>query len=431
MRARSRIRITRLLQTIRIGGDDIDPCVCGSELVNTLRNGSGVPDAGLGIDGDFYIDNDTLEIYGPKAGGAWGGPTALQGPPGDDGGAMTMANVGAGAGSYKETVGTEFKVRSIVGANLATVTEGVDAIEVSVPTATVVTAVAPLMNLRGTYASRPAAGTAGRIYFATDVPLVFYDDGSVWQPHGLTQSFALVYEQGGSTFPITAAAFTTLDQGAGASSITDDKGTLLFRRSYNGTPTADFWSAAGIISGGAPVFGDPAVNNGTPQPFRLTVGFEVPEMGPVSGTTSFANVGPTAGICRHDGTCWSAMGLWLNAGAANLYKSTGRFDTSASSTNFTVTSTAIKHRLLWLRVEDSGGDPEPAGLPSSQGTNAVTWSYSVDGKEFNLLYTEHRINAGTGTQGSNSAQWRSGPFISTNDSDVSMRIFDFKLELLY
>ena len=38
----------------------------------TVRNGSGVPSGGLGVDGDFYIDATAHSIYGPKASGAWG-----------------------------------------------------------------------------------------------------------------------------------------------------------------------------------------------------------------------------------------------------------------------------------------------------------------------------------------------------------------------
>ena len=49
---------------------------------NGVRHGSGPPDAALGADGDFYIDNSTpssLAIYGPKAGGAWGAGVPLGG----------------------------------------------------------------------------------------------------------------------------------------------------------------------------------------------------------------------------------------------------------------------------------------------------------------------------------------------------------------
>lgn len=45
-------------------------------------SGSGVPGAGLGVDGDFYIDTATYNMYGPKTAGSWGSPTSLIGPTG-------------------------------------------------------------------------------------------------------------------------------------------------------------------------------------------------------------------------------------------------------------------------------------------------------------------------------------------------------------
>jgi hypothetical protein len=51
----------------------------------TLRSGSGAPGAGLGVDGDFYIDIAADTIYGPKTAGAWGSPTSIVGPEGAEG----------------------------------------------------------------------------------------------------------------------------------------------------------------------------------------------------------------------------------------------------------------------------------------------------------------------------------------------------------
>jgi hypothetical protein len=38
----------------------------------SVRNGSGAPGAGVGNNGDFYIDTDTHDWYGPKTAGVWG-----------------------------------------------------------------------------------------------------------------------------------------------------------------------------------------------------------------------------------------------------------------------------------------------------------------------------------------------------------------------
>lgn len=59
----------------------------------TVRNGTGAPSSGLGVDGDFYIDTTADAIYGPKTAGAWGSSTSLIGPTGAQGPA------GAGIGS--------------------------------------------------------------------------------------------------------------------------------------------------------------------------------------------------------------------------------------------------------------------------------------------------------------------------------------------
>lgn len=50
-------------------------------MVTTVRSGTGVPSAGLGIDGDYYVRTDVTPkvIYGPKAAGAWPSGTALAG----------------------------------------------------------------------------------------------------------------------------------------------------------------------------------------------------------------------------------------------------------------------------------------------------------------------------------------------------------------
>ena len=48
----------------------------------TVLSGAGVPGAGLGSNGDFYIDTTANRIYGPKAAGAWGAGVSLVGPTG-------------------------------------------------------------------------------------------------------------------------------------------------------------------------------------------------------------------------------------------------------------------------------------------------------------------------------------------------------------
>jgi hypothetical protein len=54
-------------------------------IANTILNGKGAPKISIGIDGDFYIDTRSLQMYGPKKKGRWPIPTNLQGPTGPSG----------------------------------------------------------------------------------------------------------------------------------------------------------------------------------------------------------------------------------------------------------------------------------------------------------------------------------------------------------
>jgi hypothetical protein len=61
----------------------------------TVRNGSGAPSSGLGVDGDFYYDPGAVLMYGPKASGAWSGGVSLRGAAGSNG--TNGSNGAAGA----------------------------------------------------------------------------------------------------------------------------------------------------------------------------------------------------------------------------------------------------------------------------------------------------------------------------------------------
>jgi len=62
---------------------------------NTVLSGSGVPSAKVGIDGDFYIDTKSLNIYGPKTKNKWPLPVSLKGPAGPIGPAGVDGKNGA------------------------------------------------------------------------------------------------------------------------------------------------------------------------------------------------------------------------------------------------------------------------------------------------------------------------------------------------
>lgn len=43
----------------------------------TILNGTGAPSNTIGVNGDYYIDNVTRNMYGPKTDGDWGEPFSL------------------------------------------------------------------------------------------------------------------------------------------------------------------------------------------------------------------------------------------------------------------------------------------------------------------------------------------------------------------
>lgn len=54
-------------------------------IANTVLSGAGVPAKSLGIDGDFYIDTKSMNMYGPKKNNSWPLPVSMRGPQGPTG----------------------------------------------------------------------------------------------------------------------------------------------------------------------------------------------------------------------------------------------------------------------------------------------------------------------------------------------------------
>ncbi|MFM8843969.1 MAG: hypothetical protein ACKOFJ_07090 [Actinomycetota bacterium] len=81
---------TRLLRTVialvLITSVSVSPSIAAGRTnqtaANTVLNGKGAPTAKVGINGDFYIDVLTFNIYGPKANNRWPSPVSLKGPAG-------------------------------------------------------------------------------------------------------------------------------------------------------------------------------------------------------------------------------------------------------------------------------------------------------------------------------------------------------------
>jgi len=61
----------------------------------SVLSGAGGPGAGLGSNGEWYINTATHELYGPKTAGAWGSPVSLIGPSGS--GSVSSVGISAPA----------------------------------------------------------------------------------------------------------------------------------------------------------------------------------------------------------------------------------------------------------------------------------------------------------------------------------------------
>ena len=67
---------------------------------NTILYGASDPTAGVGVNGNFYINTTTHFLFGPKAGGAWPAGTSLVGPQGAQGPAGTPGSDATGGSIY-------------------------------------------------------------------------------------------------------------------------------------------------------------------------------------------------------------------------------------------------------------------------------------------------------------------------------------------
>ena len=76
--------LTMLMTTIDIP-ETIAAGRSANSIANTVLSGSGVPAKSLGIDGDFYIDIKTMNMYGPKKNNNWPLPISMRGPAGPAG----------------------------------------------------------------------------------------------------------------------------------------------------------------------------------------------------------------------------------------------------------------------------------------------------------------------------------------------------------
>jgi len=85
----------------------------GNTVANTILSGAGVPSAKLGLNGDFYLDINSMNFYGPKKNNLWPIPISLKGtagpvgPSGVDGKNGSSANASAGSTGATGSAGSQ------------------------------------------------------------------------------------------------------------------------------------------------------------------------------------------------------------------------------------------------------------------------------------------------------------------------------------
>jgi hypothetical protein len=76
-----------------------------NSIANTVLSGEGVPAKTLGINGDFYIDIKTMNMYGPKKNNSWPLPVSMRGPQGATGAAGSDGKNGTSGAVSAGTAG--------------------------------------------------------------------------------------------------------------------------------------------------------------------------------------------------------------------------------------------------------------------------------------------------------------------------------------
>ncbi|MBD3616069.1 MAG: hypothetical protein HUJ22_05800 [Gracilimonas sp.] len=79
------------------------PVGAAGEDGSSIYAGTGAPSTDLGASGDYYLNQDTGELYGPKNNSGWGTPISLQGPQGEAG--ADGSQIYSGTGSPDDSLG--------------------------------------------------------------------------------------------------------------------------------------------------------------------------------------------------------------------------------------------------------------------------------------------------------------------------------------
>jgi hypothetical protein len=194
----------------------------------------------------------------------------------------------------------------------------------------------------GTYASRPAAGTAGRIYYTTDGAIAYMDNGSSWQP---------IIDGVLGTQPPANSSWTQVAFATGTTSA-DSHGAVVLTNGSMGVEQIQNLQVSGVAPGTA---------------YTLTA-----ELKSFIWTVS-NNTNSNIGIGISDGTKYYILQSF-HTGLINVaeYTNSTTFN-SAVASGFTVYDGRVH---LWLRIQN---------VPVS--THRF-WQTSANGIDWYTLFTE-------------------------------------------
>lgn len=292
-----------------------------------------------------------------------------------DGSQTTLTVLSASAfpasGQFRIKVEDELMLVTGVSSNTFTVTRGIEgtsgashASEVAV--AHIVTAGSLDKRVEDefmvdTFANRPSAGKAGRLFLPSDGRLLFRDSGAAWRTVGFGHQLKA---------PPVLSNWAWVNQGT--ASAVDEPGTIRL------SAVANNGLDAKILKVTAP---------GTP--YTITAAFEH-----FIANTGTVIQGGAFGLCwrqSSDGKLILAAHRFSTAGSNarwSLYCEDWNSATARSAANFTQTASdalpANRPSLLWVRLEDNG-------------TNRIV-SYSMDGVVWLTLLTEGRTTFLTGDE---------------------------------
>jgi hypothetical protein len=169
-----------------------------------------------------------------------------------------------------------------------------------------------------TYASRPSAGSDGRLFLPSDGFYVERDTGSVWAPWGPLFPFTAVDNTAFSDF--NTPTITTTNGGA-----------------YLALPSSASANYRGRIKAKT-------------APYTITAAFLV-NMFPINFCAGF-------GLFFTDGTKIHAIGLGYDTGTTGGYFLASRKYNSATSfnANYSVTAYSILSPVVWLQISDDNTD---------------------------------------------------------------------------